>query len=142
MKKITLGFCSLLLFAISCKKNDDGSVAVTKENLAGSYKIASITAKFSGLPETDVTDDFLDPCEKDDVSTLKTDGTYVKVDAGVQCNPPADDQGTWSLSGTNTFILDGESFTISKFDGKTLQITGTEDYNGQTTTIKFTMNKQ
>ena len=143
MKKIGLGLCTILFFATACKKDNNDSVPITTENLAGNYKFASATVKYGSSPEQDYSSFvFTEECEKDDITTLKTDGTYTVLDAGVQCDPPTEDSGTWSLSGSNTIVMDGEDFTISRFDGKTLQLTDTYTDNGQTITLKLTLSKQ
>jgi hypothetical protein len=75
--------------------------------------------------ETDVTAFVLDACMKDDIHKLNTNMTYELMDAGVQCSPPGNVNGTWSLTNNTTIVLDGVQGTIRKFDGKNLEITAT-----------------
>lgn len=141
MKKIALGLLSVVLLATACKKDDNNNTPITEENLVGSYKVVSIKAKYGSSPEMDITDDFLDPCEKDDIITLKSNKTYVVTDAGVQCDPPTNEEGEWSLQGS-TFHFEDIDYTIDKFEGGTLQFSATETYQGQTSKVIFTFKKQ
>jgi hypothetical protein len=138
MKRVVVALSALLFITVSCKKDDNN---ISKENLVGSYTLVSVTAKYGTSPEVDITDDWIEPCQQDDVTTLKADDTYAVVDAGVQCDPPSDDVGTWSVSG-NSFTLDGETFVISSFSGNTLVLSVTETSGGQTATLKMTLRKQ
>ncbi len=109
----------------SCKKeeskpNNNNSCEVNVANLAGNYKVTALQYKASANA-TPV--DYLAPmedCEKDDILTLKTDGTYIYTDAGIVCKPDGNQQGTWKLEGktlTSDGILRG---TVSSYDCKTL----------------------
>jgi hypothetical protein len=138
MKRVVVALSALLFITVSCKKDDNN---ISKENLVGIYTLVSVTAKYGTSPEVDITDDWIEPCQQDDVTTLKADDTYAVVDAGVQCDPPSDDVGTWSVSG-NSFTLDGETFVISSFSGNTLVLSVTETSGGQTATLKMTLRKQ
>jgi hypothetical protein len=143
MKRSLLALSAFVLMFTACKKSDSaGGVSPTKENLAGNYKYVSIKGKVGNNPESDVTDSFLDACQKDDVTNLNVNLNYTVTDAGVQCNPPSNDSGTWSVSG-NTFTLDAtESFTISSFNGTDLVLTQTETVSGQTFTLTYNLKKQ
>lgn len=105
-----LFLCSAAFTA--CKKDKDESVALTKENLAGTYKLTASTINGADVMAQ------MDDCEKDDLFKFNTDGTYENVDAGAQCG--TDDGGTWTLPGNNTISFDGDARTVEKFDGKTL----------------------
>ena len=134
MKKSLLVFASaLVLFATSCKKDDDAP-AVTVQSLSGTYKLSKITVKVGNSTEEDRTNDFVDDCEKDDLTTLNSDMTYNYVDAGESCGW-GNDNGTWSLTNTTTIVFDGETSTIRKFDGKNLELAETMTYNGVSATI-------
>ncbi|MGH2648007.1 MAG: lipocalin family protein [Ginsengibacter sp.] len=115
MKKIFL-FITIGAFALSsCKKNKDKNCSFTDANLVGNYKVATVKYKISASsPETDYTDQYLDACEKDDITTFKSDHTYTYTDAGVSCNPNEDSSGTWLISG-NTVSVDGSAATIENF---------------------------
>ncbi len=113
MKKIFLpAFLALIVFG-SCSK-DDGGCDISIANISGTYKIISIKAKITGLPEIDVFAGF-DDCEKDNLQVLEADGDFIYQDAGTACSPAQNYTGTWSLSGA-TLNLDGEIVTIQNFD--------------------------
>ncbi len=126
------------LFLSACQKEGSGDAAVdysipTVANLAGSYKIAKLAVINFGA-ETDITG-FSPACFRDDVYKLNSNMSYEVVDAGEKCNPPGNVAGTWSLSNNTTITLDGNSGTIRKYDGKTLEITGT--FNGASGVIYY-----
>lgn len=125
----------------ACKKDkDDDSLAVTKENLVGTYTVASIKWKVNGQ-EQDMTDYILDPCQKDDQTTLKADSTYEYKDAGTVCSPNGDDTGTWSTDGKKVTI-DGDANTVKSFTKSTLVFEETGTENGVTYTQTTTLSKK
>lgn len=128
------------ILAIGCKKGDNDPPAITKENLAGTYTLVSLKASSNGT-EVDVTDQEVEPCEKDDQFKLNADNTYAYIDAGVKCDPPGGHQGTWSLQG-KVLSFDDFEMTIDKFDGSILvgSETVTTDF-GITYTLKATFKK-
>ena len=130
------------LTMVSCKKDKEETQAVTKENISGTYKLGSVKGQVSGGAEQDVTSALFESCELDNATTLKTDLTYTVVDAGTQCSPATDESGTWGLSGTTGFVLDGESFTIKSWNGSQLVLTQTDNSGGVTATYTTTLNKQ
>jgi hypothetical protein len=143
MKKTLLAMAALALLTFSsCKKDDDDNrdTSVTKEALAGDYKLVSASAKVGSLPEFDATDQYADECALDDILTLKTDFTFLRTDAGVKCSPVGDETGTWALPGNNKIVIEGQELTIIKWDGKELHGTTTQTIPvvGQATlTVKF-----
>ena len=129
MKNTWLSIAALALLTItSCdkEKDDDNEPSITKESLSGSYKLTAITAKVGSFPEQDYTDQVLDDCQQDDIITLKTDFTFINADAGVKCSPAGDYTGAWGLPGNNKIQIDGEEYTIAKWDGRELHGTATE----------------
>src|SRR5688572_9212404 len=81
----------------ACKKDkDDDGLAVTKENLAGSYTLVSSKVKISGLGEQDAAS-FLESCEKDDHYVLATDFSFKYVDTGSVCSSNGSYESTWEL---------------------------------------------
>jgi hypothetical protein len=117
MKKLICLVAIAVVF--SCNKNDDNNnpPQITMESLAGDYKITS--AKVNGI---DILNDYLSPCQRDDIYTLKADGTYTITDAGTICAPPSDTSGTWSLTG-NDITIGTQKFTVVSFDGSTIEAT-------------------
>jgi hypothetical protein len=107
---------------ISCKKEksstSDCSISMT--GLSGSYKLTALQYKVSATASPVDYLAFMDDCEKDDILTLKSDGTYSVNDAGTVCTPPDNQKGTWLVKG-NTLTSDGElNGTVASYDCKTL----------------------
>ena len=114
MKKLLL--VSLVAgMTLSCKKND--TCTISAGSLSGPYKITAYTYKSSAsAAEVDYYNViFSAPCERDDIYTFNSNGTYHITDAGTVCSPPTTDDGTWALSG-NTITIDGDPATIQSFD--------------------------
>jgi hypothetical protein len=137
MKKFLLGaFALTLLTVTSCKKKDSepANVTPTTANLSGAYTSSKITTTSPGsTTETDITNSVLTACEKDDVTTLNSNGTWVLTDAGTQCSPPSADNGTWSLVNSTTINLDGDNYTIKRFNGTNLDVYITDPTYGTIT---------
>jgi hypothetical protein len=114
---------------LSCKKDKDNDCDVTKEKLAGSYKLTSF--KISGVEFIGEFDD----CEVDDILTLNTDFTFTYFDSGITCD--GNDEGSWTLNGNTISIpaIEGGTGTIQSFNCKDLVITGTDGGINFTTTI-------
>lgn len=136
---------SLVLFAAAtfsaCKKDkDDEALAVTKENLVGTYTVVSIKWIVGGT-EKDMTNDLMDPCEKDDQIIFKADATLQYKDAGTVCSPAGDDTGTWSVSGSKVTI-DGTANTVKSLTSSTLVFEDTFSGNGASYTARTTLSKK
>ena len=138
MKK-NLSFSAIVLLCLSsCKKSSsEETLAITKENLVGSYKIGSVMVKASGTPEYNATDDLYEACEKDDITTLNADFTLVNTDAGTQCSPVGNYEDTWSLTG-NFIEIEGYLLEIQKITRTSL--VAKTDYMG--TDAVFTYSRQ
>jgi hypothetical protein len=146
MKQFLFVLSAALLLFLGCKKDDDDEpeqVAITKENIAGSYKINIITLK-EGTSEQNYTDSLLDACSKDDILNFRADKTYTQIDEGAKCNPSENYEGTWDLPSTTKFILDSSLYDLDKFDGKALEISLPFGVNtsGQVVSIVFKFQKQ
>ena len=131
---------TVLMIADSCKKSSTNSSAITKENLAGTYGLTSLTVTIAPFPPQDILDS-VPACQRDDLYKLNVDLTYNYIDAGTKCNPPGDGSGKWSLSG-NILTIDTTQGTIQKFDGKTLVLNTAVSYNGISGTTTETLTKQ
>ena len=141
MKKLLFGLLALTLLATACKKDKDAP-AITKENIAGTYKLMSIKATLNGSPEMDADD--RDDCEKDDLYKINADNSFNYVDAGSVCDPAGSFDATYVLNGSE---ISSEQFadlngTISKFDGSTLEITLSGTEGDMTYKIRSTFQKQ
>jgi len=119
LKSMAFAMLTMVIFS-SCKKDKSDSPAITKENIAGTYKLIALTVNGQSYYE------FLDPCEKDDDYKLNLDLTMEYVDAGTVCSPAGGYSSTWSLLGTNSIIIDSDTGTIDKFDGHVLKVTGVQ----------------
>jgi hypothetical protein len=124
MKKVI--FIVLSAFVLfSCKK-DKNECTTSVSAISGAYKITSMLYKENAsASETEVFPIWFDACERDDVLTFNTNGTYQETDAGIKCSPPGDDDGTWALSG-NTMTIDGDPTTLESFDCKTLVLVNSD----------------
>ena len=139
---------SLVLLATAtfsaCKKdkNDDG-LAVTKENLAATYTLASVKYKVTGSSEKDVTSDpnYVEQCTKDDQMILKSDLTYEVKDAGTQCSPSSAETGTWTLTGSKIAIGSDET-TIKSLTKSTLVTEDSYTQSGVTLTWTTTFSRK
>jgi hypothetical protein len=139
---LTALVCSSLLF--SCKKEPVVTApdcSISRNNLSGAYKLTAMTYKRNATAPVVNYFDYMDDCEKDDIVTLKNDGTYQYKDAGIICDPNGSNDGTWSVSG-NTITSDGTiNGTITSYDCKTLMYYS-ENVNLPGDKFSFTMVKQ
>jgi len=125
MKKLFLLLAISAFVFSSCKKKDK-DCSITEANLVGSYKIISVKYKASASSsEVDYTDQFLEPCEKDDLIILNSDHTAAYSDVGTVCSPSGDDQGDWSLSG-NILTIDGDPSPLENFSCEGFTLTTTD----------------
>lgn len=113
---------AMSIVLLSCKKDKPAApdCSISLNGLAGSYKLTKLEYKLT--PTAPVQDFFqlMPDCEKDDVVTLKNNGTYTYADAGTVCNPNGNNGGNWSVNG-NVINSDGTiNGTISSYDCKTL----------------------
>jgi hypothetical protein len=124
-----------MLVTISCKKGDnEESLALTKENIAGPYKLTSIK-----VGEQNIMNQYFETCELDDIYTFKTDLTYSYTDAGTKCDPDGSyTDGEWSVPSGTTFEYDGSTYTVEKFTNRTLQIS----YGTGLSKVIFTFDRQ
>lgn len=124
---VIVSAAALLLIISGCSKKND-SQATTMKNVAGTYKLTAATGAFGGL--TFNLYDSVPACERDDNLKLNADSTYQVIDAGTQCNPPDNSQGTWFISG-NYYIRNGtDTGTIKSFSGSQLVVTYTDNSLG------------
>jgi hypothetical protein len=151
MKRTLLALAAFCLLCLAnCSKDDsvddeNEEPSLTAGSLAGNYKVTAIKGKAAALPETDVINYVLAPCEKDDILVLKADFTFQQKDEGVKCTPPGDETGTWSLNG-NKIAAGPYEFTVTKWDGKDLVGTSTRTIEiagvSQEATVTFYLTKQ
>jgi hypothetical protein len=125
MKKITLMF---LMAAIamgtinSCKKDDDNGgadVAQLEANLTAGDWI-QVDHKQDGVSDWDT--DWED-CEKDDIATFFTDGSYQIDEGPTKCDPndpQVSESGTWQLT------QDGKQLVMEGFAFEIIKLTSTD----------------
>ena len=141
MKKLFIIASALLVAFSSCKKDDPAPTCNLDNNgILGSYKITSILYKANtATPEVDIFA-LYDGCQKDDILTMLSNGTYTITEGATTCTPTNADSGTWSLSGS-TLTLDGtDPGTVSNFSCSGFTLTQTFAATGETT--KITLVKQ
>jgi hypothetical protein len=139
MKKL-INYSLVLVLFVSCSKDKENTCKLDSASLSGSYKVTAAKYKASSsAPETDYYNQlYSDACEKDDIVTLNTNGTYTFTDAGVKCTPSGDDTGTWSLSG-NTLTIDGGAENVDSFNCSALILSASNVINiGDKLTITLT----
>jgi len=144
MTKTYLTFTLFLFFVISgiisCQKNKEtgtvAPIAITKETLAGSYKLTAATTGGISVYNN------LEDCQKDDISKLNADFTAAYIDAGIKCNPPGDDVGTWNLVSSKKIVIIGQEADIVSYDGKTLVVSGMDNSTGFNLLVTLTYTKQ
>jgi hypothetical protein len=142
MRKILFALSAFAVVITSCDKNEDEEKEVTRENIAGTYKVESMTAQIgSSGPSADLYSQ-LEACQKDDTQVLSANGTYAYNDEGTECSPSNDATGTWSLPSTTQITMDGDTYTIKSFDGDKLTITDSYTDQGITYNLSLVMDKQ
>ncbi len=82
-EKSIIALSCLTLVFFSCKKvkDENESVAVTTQSVAGTYAFGSATMKTGSSSEQDFTNDYYESCVKDDKIILNADGSAVYSDA-------------------------------------------------------------
>jgi len=136
MKKVILGlFVIVTAISTSCKKSDSCSTSVA--SLSGSYRLTASTYTEAGTTTPVDYFSLMEPCSKDNIFTLNSNGTYIITDAGSVCNPNEDDAGLWVVNG-NTISIDGDPATIESFNCKTLVVTNSDQFG----TYRVTYQKQ
>ena len=124
--KNTLRLFALLALMVpvlqSCGDDDSdggGSKTKTEYLTSGSWKLTSAT--LNGVDMMVLMDD----CDKDDFRIFNSDKTGM-LDAGAtKCdeNDPQSEDFTWTFNDSETELtFDGETGTIDKLDGSTLQV--------------------
>jgi len=135
MKKLIPVLFVLGIFATACKKSKDAPPPppppLTKENVAGAYKI---TGDVSTSPDgTSTTDNYANyqPCAKDDIWNFNADNSLAVTDEGVVCDPSGSWTSSWSLDG-DAISVAGMNGSVTKWTGSIMEVTllfddGTKD---------------
>lgn len=123
--------------AACSKKKESNVTVISKESLAGSYKLTAATT--SGQNIYDV---YLEACQKDDIYRLNADFTAAIMDGVMKCNPPGDETGTWNLVGNSKIVILGQEADIVSYDGKTLVVSFMNNSSGFNLLVTATFTKQ
>ena len=136
MKKLLiLSAAAIVLFTTSCKK-DNETCTLSSSSITGAYKIASVLYKADAqTPAVDIITTY-DACEKDDILTFSSNGTWTQSEGATSCSPSNSGNGNWSLVG-ETLSLDGVSTTVSNFSCSEFTINITGPGVGETTTTRL-----
>lgn len=118
--RLVLAFACFSLILGACKKDKDESLAPSKENLVGSYKLVKAEGKAMGQT-VDVMEEYAEPCQKDDVYVLGADFSVQVKDEGTKCDPESSYESTWSLD-ANYIDIAGYSGQIKSFSKSALVI--------------------
>lgn len=138
--RLVLAFaCSSLILGACKKDKDGGSTEATKENLVGTYKVVSAKAKVAGV-EMDLLAQ-AEACDKDNHIVLTADFKAQFKDEGEKCDPPGDDESTWSLDGKYISIADEYYGEVKSFKDKQLVLETTVTEQGITATTTFVLQK-
>lgn len=149
MKKtsIRLGLAvafSALLFTACKKDKDEAPADLTKESIAGKYKLSSLQGIFPIVDPVDLMQS-LPECQRDDIYTLNTDFSATYEDAGKPCGGDPVQKTTWSLDGKNITVKGGNNEfngIVKSWDGKTLVIDCVYESLGMTGTMRGTLIRQ
>ena len=136
MKKIISLSLLVSLFFISCKKDTPAVVCtLSSTSILGTYKTTSVLYKAdAATAEVDIFP-LYDACQKDDLLTFVTGGSYASTEGATSCTPTNSSNGTWSLSGS-TMTLDGTDVaSISDFSCSGFKVKTTDAVTGETFTI-------
>lgn len=125
MKKLSLFVIALSFLATGCKKESGsgsgggGTCTLSKTSLPGVYVITAATYQADAQSASEDYFSLYDACEKDDLFTIKNDGTLTTTEGATSCTPPSDPStGNWVLNGSNFIVTDGvteDAYTISEF---------------------------
>ncbi len=135
MKKLTIFAFLTVLFLSACKKDTPTTTCTfNSSSVAGTYKITSFIYKADATsPEVETFTTFPD-CQKDDLLTFISDGTYTVSEGTLSCNPSTSDNGTWSIIGNN-LVIDGETSEVLNFSCSGFKVKTTDTTTGETFTI-------
>jgi hypothetical protein len=134
---------TLLVLGMACSKDDKNvPLPVTRAQLlARSWKQTDLLAALPGGTPTSVFNTVLTACQRDNIWTFKSDGTYIVSEGASKCNagdPDTATSGTWQLIENDTkIIIDDikevpQTLTISELTSSSMKITGTQIIQGNT----------
>src|SRR5665647_2178508 len=115
-KYLFLLIIALTIAVASCSKKDEATKSKKELLTAHQWKLSS--SKTNGVA------DVISDCEKDDITTFSSNGTYTWNITTVKCYASeTNDTGTWTLSSDETiFTVDGTVVTIVELSGSKLVV--------------------
>lgn len=147
---LLLGVFFTVLQSSSCKKDDPAPVPKTKKELLilASWKLVKGEFRTStSLPWTDGTSS-VPVCQRDNVTTYKTDGSYEIDEGATKCTPTAPqmfETGNWvfqnnetELKTTRTGSATSIIWGIEQISETSLILTGSGDLGGTTYFLRST----
>ena len=153
MKKLFLLLFIPFCIVAACKKSNDDPKPANAERkalLTGTWKLTAQTYSppfdydQDGTTETDAYA-VLEPCQKDNLLTFLSDGTW-KEDFGLLvCDWEDNPEGQWVLSEDgNMLTIDGEKCTIQQLDEHIfkIQVKFQKPEDDVTYTVTLTMTRQ
>ncbi len=132
---------AMLLVTTSCKKDDDDPTPTPYEYLtAGDWKITGMEFNPGidiglGIVITDIYNDFMEDCSKDDLMTFNTDGTLTEDEGPTKCDPEdpqTTNDATWTLTDNDKTLtmIDPDfgpsSATVLVLNETTLKLSSTD----------------
>ncbi|MBS1780449.1 MAG: lipocalin family protein [Bacteroidetes bacterium] len=131
-KQLFSSICAAVILFAACKKDNNSTTATPtptpsktpKELIVGTWAIQSVTTNDPGNPDP------MPSCAKDDILTIKADGTCTADAGATKCDPsdPQSQNGTWKLDSYPAFELKTPSDTLQS----TIKITQLDE-----TTLKW-----
>lgn len=125
----------ILVLGISCNKDEDNvQLPVTRAQLLARAWIQTDLLALINGSNISVFTTVASACQRDNIWTFKSDGTYSVSEGATKCNagdPDIATTGTWQLTDADSKIIiddvseDPQTFTITELTSSSLKITGT-----------------
>jgi hypothetical protein len=111
---------SVAIIFISCKKDDSDTLTPEKMLTSKSWKLTSV--KMGGT-------DFLQDCNKDDITTFSIDGTILVTAGSVTCSGETNQSGTWRLEDDGKTIVISINYSFASYNIEITENKLTLEYN-------------
>jgi hypothetical protein len=138
MKSFALVCIVATLASSACRKDTAPPQSnISKEKLAGTYKVTAMKLKGTNGTEADLFTTLPD-CQKAGRQTLSPNSSYLLEDA---CNPADNQTGSWAYVNNRQIVINGLAGGIVSFDGTNL-VLSFENLLGMPGTLTETLTKQ
>ena len=116
MKKNILLFLAVSIILVGCSKSDDKpqNCDISINAIVGTYKITRIISVDAGI-STDITDSYLDACEKTATYELRADESVNYIESAPGCTGSYA-TGYWHLLGGGKINFDSGALAILNVD--------------------------